>query len=366
MGGGLAGLTAAIHLASSGLSVVLFEKDDFPRHKVCGEYLSREIIPYLESLDISLNSLAPVEINTLSFSTPSGNTVSSELGMGGLGLSRYVLDNYLYETALNRGAEIITEAVRDIGFANNHFSITTLEGKEITADFVLGAFGKRSGLDKSFNRNFIQKKSEWLAVKAHYRHEDYPDNLVSLHNFRGGYCGLSMVENGDINVCYLATYKSFKAHKSPEDYKKEVLSENPHLRSFFQEAEPTFKKDISIAQVSFEQKSLIENHVLMLGDAAGLIHPLCGNGMAMAIHSAKLASEAILAFYNNKLKSITEVEQKYKVSWNKEFKSRLLTGRMLQKILLNPGVSEVSQNLVSKMPFLLPHIIRRTHGKFVA
>ncbi|MDT0690169.1 NAD(P)/FAD-dependent oxidoreductase [Salegentibacter sp. F188] len=366
VGGGLAGLSAAIHLVSKGLKVVLFEKDDFPRHKVCGEYLSKEIIPYFKSLGISLTSLSPVEINSLNYSTPSGKSVSSELEMGGLGLSRYALDNYLYETAIKRGTEVIPEIVTDVEYSENIFTIITSEGKEFTADFVLGAFGKRSILDKNLSRDFIQKKSEWLAVKAHYRHEDYPDNLVSLHNFRGGYCGLSKVENGAINVCYLATYKSFKTHKSPEDYKKEVLCRNPHLNSFFQSAEQIFKKDITIAQVSFEQKALIENHILMLGDAAGLIHPLCGNGMAMAIHSAKMASEAILAFCNRELLSKSEVEENYKMKWNKEFKTRLLTGRILQKVLLNPGVTEVSQNLISKMPFILPHIIKRTHGKFVA
>ncbi|MDT0647641.1 NAD(P)/FAD-dependent oxidoreductase [Zunongwangia sp. F260] len=366
VGGGLAGLTAAIHLASNNLKVVLFEKDTFPRHKVCGEYLSKEIIPYLNSLDISLKYLAPVEINTLNYSTTSGKKVSSELEMGGIGVSRYALDNYLYKMAVKRGAEIIPETVTDITYSNDIFEITTSEGTELTADFVLGAFGKRSIIDKNLDRNFIQKKSEWLAVKAHYRHEDYPDNLVSLHNFRGGYCGLSKVENGAVNVCYLATYKSFKEHKAPEDYKNNVLSENPHLQSFFQDAKPAFEKDLTIAQVSFDEKSLIENHVLMLGDAAGLIHPLCGNGMAMAIHSGKMASEAILAFHNKKLSNRTEVEEGYQMKWNKEFKTRLLTGRVLQSILINPGMAGVSQNLISKLPFLLPHIIKRTHGKTVA
>ncbi|MDT0685702.1 NAD(P)/FAD-dependent oxidoreductase [Autumnicola psychrophila] len=366
VGGGLAGLTAAIHLASNNLKVILFEKDVFPRHKVCGEYLSKEIIPYLNSLGVFLEYLAPVEINTLNYSTPSGKKIFSELKMGGIGLSRYALDNYLYEIAIKRGVEVIQETVIDISYSKDIFKISTAEGTELMADFVLAAFGKRSIIDKKLNRNFIQKKSEWLAVKAHYRHKDYPDNLVSLHNFRGGYCGLSKVENGSINVCYLATYKSFKEHKSPEDYKDNVLSENPHLKSFFQDAKPAFEKDLTIAQVSFDEKSLIENHILMLGDAAGLIHPLCGNGMAIAIHSAKMASEAILAFSNKEFSSRIEIEEKYQMNWNKEFKTRLLTGRMLQSILLNPGMAGVSQNLISKMPFLLPHIIKRTHGKIVA
>ncbi|MBK5191963.1 MAG: FAD-dependent oxidoreductase, partial [Flavobacteriaceae bacterium] len=79
VGGGLAGLTAAIHLAANGLQICLFEKETYPHHKVCGEYLSREILPYLQTLNISLSRLNPVEINRLVYSTPQGNAINADL-----------------------------------------------------------------------------------------------------------------------------------------------------------------------------------------------------------------------------------------------------------------------------------------------
>lgn len=363
VGGGLAGLTAAIHLASCGLKVLLLEKEKYPHHKVCGEYLSSEILPYLESLNISLGSLNPKSIDQLLYSTPSGKTIKADLKLGGIGISRYALDNYLYEKAKEQKVDIIQQTVANITFKDDVFKIHTSNNQIVSANIVLGAFGKRSNLDKKLNRGFIGKKSGWLAVKAHYKLDDYPNNRVSLHNFEGGYCGLSKTETGAVNVCYLASYESFKDYKSINSYKEEVLCKNPHLKIFFDEAIPLFKTDLSIAQVSFEKKSLVEDHLLMLGDAAGLIHPLCGNGMAMAFHSAKLASESILKYYNTNTFSRTEIEKEYIKKWNHQFKSRMKVGSILQKILLSPSLAEVSQNIIKTFPSLLPIIITKTHGE---
>ncbi|MGM0392554.1 MAG: NAD(P)/FAD-dependent oxidoreductase [Bacteroidota bacterium] len=363
VGGGLAGLTAAIHLASCGLKVLLFEKEAYPHHKVCGEYLSREILPYLESLNISLESLNPTTIDQLFYSTPSGKTIKSDLKLGGIGISRYALDNFLYEKAKEHNVEIIQQMVTTINFAEEAFKIVTSNNQIVSANIVLGAFGKRSILDKKLNRGFIEKKSGWLAVKAHYKHDDYPQNRVSLHNFNGGYCGLSKTETGAVNVCYLATYASFKDYKNTNSFKEEVLCKNPELKNFFDEATPLFETDLSIAQVSFDKKSLVEDHILMLGDAAGLIHPLCGNGMAMALHSAKLASESILKYYGPKAFSRTDIEKEYIEKWNQQFRSRMKIGSLLQKILLKPVLAEASQNIIKTFPSLLPFIITKTHGK---
>ena len=98
VGGGLAGLTAAIHLKLKGHEVLLFEKSPYPRHKVCGEYISREVAPYLKSLGISLQD-APV-LKRLRWSTLNGKSLTIQLPLGGLGISRYTLDDRLYKSCL--------------------------------------------------------------------------------------------------------------------------------------------------------------------------------------------------------------------------------------------------------------------------
>ena len=363
IGGGLSGLVAAIHLSKNNLPVTLFEKETYPNHKVCGEYLSQEIIPYLERLDIHLSDLKPAIIDRLQYSTTSGRVVKTKLPLGGLGISRYALDHFLYKKAIACGVTIVTALVTDSIFKEAQFIVTTNKKQEFYFDIVLGAFGKRSLMDKKLERNFIDQKSGWLAIKGHYKKDDFPDDLVMLHNFIGGYCGLSKTETGVINVCYLASYNSFKKHKDPLTFKDKVLMQNPQLRAFFQEAIPLFEKDISIAQISFQNKSCVQDHILMLGDAAGLIHPLSGNGMAMAIHSAKIASEAILNQISKQEFSRVTMELEYKKNWKDQFNARLRMGGILQRILLSEKLSGFVQRIIHTFPSVLPKIISKTHGK---
>lgn len=362
IGGGLAGLTSAIHLSKFGLKVSLIEKNEFPKHKVCGEYISNEVLPYFESLGLHISDLKPSIISKMEFSTAKGKIISAHLPLGGFGISRYALDHYLYQKAIANGCQIIQDTVTDVRFAENEFSISTSDAIELKSKIVLGAFGKRSNIDQKLNRDFIQKKSPWLAVKAHYSGE-FPDNLVGLHNFKGGYCGVSKVENHIINICYLADYDTFKQFKNIEEFQSKVIYKNPHLKAVFENCTLLFEKPLTISQISFEKKNTVENHILMIGDTAGLIHPLCGNGMAMAIHSAKIASELIIGFLNNTIRARKELEEIYTQEWNKKFKNRLATGRFLAKILQKEKLASLLMQLLAIFPFLLPKIIKRTHGK---
>lgn len=362
IGGGLAGLTSAIHLSKSGLKIILIEKNEFPKHKVCGEYISNEVLPYLKWLGLEISSLKPSAISKIEFSTTDGKIISGNLPLGGFGISRYALDNYLYQKAIENGCQIIQDTVTDINFIEDEFHISTSNNLKIQSKLVIGAFGKRSNIDQKLNRDFIQKKSPWLAVKAHYS-GDFPNNLVGLHNFKGGYCGVSKVENNITNICYLVDYDNFKQYKNIEEFQSEIICKNPHLKTIFENSELLFEKPLTISQISFEKKHVVKNHILMIGDTAGLIHPLCGNGMAMAIHSAKIASELIIDFLNNKIGSRKKLEEKYIQEWNHNFKSRLSAGRFLSKILRMDKLTTFLMQLLAIFPFVLPKIIKRTHGK---
>ena len=228
IGGGLAGLTGCIHLLKNGFSVTLFEKNEFPKHKVCGEFISNEVWSYLQALELDIQSLSPTNINETILSTVSGQTITSKLPLGGFGISRYTLDDYLHQKTIALGGTVIQDSVIDVAFANDSFTISSQANDSFTAKVVLGAFGKRSNLDMKWNRQFIQQKSPWLAVKAHYK-LDFPDDLVALHNFNGGYCGVSKVENNTVNVCYLVQYESFKKYKNIDDFQEQVVYKNKHL-----------------------------------------------------------------------------------------------------------------------------------------
>lgn len=364
IGGGLAGLTAAIHLSKIGLKVILFEKNEYPKHKVCGEYISNEIVPYLNWLSLNISELNPTQISKLDFSTADGRMIHCDLPLGGFGVSRYALDAFLYEKAIQNGCEIIHDSVDTIVYENDVHTISTLNNGVFTSEIVIGAFGKRSTIDQKLKREFIQKKSHWLAVKAHYSGE-FPTDTVGLHNFEGGYCGVSKVENDVINICYLASYDSFKKYKNTEEYQNQIVSNNPHLKLIFDSAKMIFEAPLTISQVSFSKKKLLENHILMIGDSAGLIHPLCGNGMAIAIHSAKIVSELIGDFYASKIKTRDELEKKYVIKWNANFEKRLRMGRILAFILQKQKLSFILMKIITKFPKLLPIIIKQTHGQLI-
>lgn len=360
IGGGLAGLAAAIHLSKKGLRVTVIEKSGYPRHKVCGEYISNEILLYLKWLELDIFQLRPTNITQFEFSTVSSTSISAILPLGGFGISRYALDDFLYQKALSNGCNFVQDTVTDIHYQNNIFTVKTKEQTFISA-IAIGAYGKRSNIDTLLSRNFMQKKSPWLAVKAHYS-GNYPDNLVGLHNFDGGYCGVSKVEGNKINICYLANYKTFKRYKNIDEYQQQVLYKNKYLKSVFGRSELLFDIPLTISQVSFDKKKPIENHILMIGDTAGLIHPLCGNGMAMAIHSAKIVSEVVLDYYSGKITSRETMEKHYSTLWNKEFGKRLFMGRMLGKALESRIISQLMLKVMMNFPSLLPKIIKQTHG----
>jgi len=362
VGGGLAGLSATLHLRKAGFDVTLIEKSTYPHHKVCGEYISNEVLPYLQWLDADPLSLSPSIIKKLTVSSSTGKTINCELPLGGFGLSRFTLDYFLYQKALQKGCVIITDRVTNIQFKDSNFEITTDRHGVLNSHLVIGAYGKRSAIDQKLSRSFILKKSPWLAVKAHYS-GNFPEDLVALHSFKGGYCGVSKVENNHINVCYLADYESFKAHKHIDDFQKNVLCKNPQLESILEHSNMLFEQPLTISQISFEKKEAVQDHILMIGDTAGLIHPLCGNGMAMAIHSAKICAELIITYLHGRITTRNLLEQEYIKRWNSHFKTRLLMGNFLSRLIRKDKLFKPMQQLLITFPSVLPLIVKMTHGK---
>ncbi len=362
VGGGLAGLTSAIHLSSRKKRVLLIEKNEYPKHKVCGEYISNEVLPYLNSLGINPINEGAKQITKVHISTTKSNLIKGELPLGGFGMSRYFLDNLLVKKAQLNGVQILKDTVDSIHFKKDSFTITTKSSGVFQSKITIGAFGKRSSLDQKMKRKFIQKKSPYLAVKIHVKGV-FPENLVALHNFKGGYCGVSKVEDNAINVCYITEYRSFKKHKNITDFQEQVVFKNKHLRKIFKETSPVFEKPLTISQVSFQTKNPVEDHIIMCGDTAGMIHPLCGNGMGMAISSAQLASIRILQFLNGEIKTREGLEKQYLRDWNKEFKIRLKAGHFIAWLFRNQTISQIAYSILKRIPSLLPKIIKFTHGK---
>jgi flavin-dependent dehydrogenase len=364
IGGGLGGLCAALDLRQRGHAVTVLERRRYPFHRVCGEYISNEVLPYLRRLGADPQELAPAHLTQFQLSSPAGRTLSLPLDLGGFGISRYVLDAHLYQLALARGVQVLQDtaatAVRFEEATDRH--IVELQGGQLlTARVVLGAYGKRSTLDRQLQRAFFQQRSPYLGVKYHLRY-DQPRHLIALHNFADGYAGISAIEQDKYCFCYLTTRQSLKKHGSIPALETAVLARNPQLRRILQEAEFLYPQPEVINEISFAPKQAVEDHVLMCGDAAGLITPLCGNGMAMAIQGASVAAAHTHAFLQGQL-SRAALEVAYQREWHQHFAQRLRVGRAVQQLFGQPILSEVVVGALRYCPPAVRALMRRTHGQ---
>jgi len=365
VGGGLAGLSLSIQMAKGGYKVILFEKEQYPFHRVCGEYISLESWDFLHSLGLDLRSLNVSQIKRLCVSAKNGNSFEQELPLGGFGISRYKLDHCLAQIAKQSGVVLFEQTrVNEINFSNDEFNIQSTKG-DFKSKVAVGCFGKRSNLDVKWKRPFVlatkNKLNNYIGVKYHIRY-NFPEDLIALHNFEKGYCGISKIENEQFCFCYLTVADNLQ--NSGNDIKKmeqTILSANPHLKKIFDECEMLWKEPVVISQISFDKKNLTEDHVLMIGDAAGMITPLCGNGMSMAMHASKITAQQIMKFLEGTI-SREIMEQEYKVKWNKLFARRLKAGRMLQRLFDSQWLTTLVVRLGRSFPSLIKTLIKQTHG----
>jgi flavin-dependent dehydrogenase len=363
IGGGLSGLINARLLALNGLSVMVIEKNTYPFHRVCGEYISNEVKPFLESIDCFPYALQPTSISSLTITAPSGFVLKTRLDMGAFGISRYAFDDFLKTKAIEAGATVVQgEQVNEVQKTHDGFICKTLTQKTYSGRLVIGAQGKRSMLDKYLNRSFIQQRSPYIGVKYHIR-TNHPADLIALHNFQEGYCGISKIENDTYCLCYLTTRENLRKHGTIPKMEEAVLYKNPFLKKLFMTSEFLYAAPEVINEISFSSKSLSDQQVIFCGDSAGMIAPLCGNGMAMAIHSAKILSESII--HHKETLNETAIYNHYKKEWTVQFKNRLWIGRTIQMLFGRNITTEISLRLLASFPFLLRWIISKTHGEIV-
>lgn len=366
IGGGLAGLTLAIQGADAGYRVIVFEKETYPFHKVCGEYISMESMDFLIRCGVPLIDWALPVIHQLQVSDTKGKIYHFKLPLGGFGVSRYRLDNALYQLAIAKGVTIMTSCkVNDILFSDDRFTIQSNTVNH-TARIAAGCFGKRSNLDVRWNRHFASAKpnklNNFIGIKYHIQYPQ-PTDTISLHNFINGYCGISRIENDDCCLCYLTTAENLRrSGNSIAEMEKQVLAKNRQLRHIFENAQYLYEQPLAISQVSFQQKSRVENHILMLGDAAGMITPLCGNGMSMAMHGSKIAFENIRLLLSGRINR-SGMEKQYETQWLREFGLRLRVGRGIQYFFGGSLSTSFFLSAMHTFPAFGGKVIAQTHGK---
>ncbi len=367
IGGGLGGLTLAIQLAKKGYQVALLEKERYPYHKVCGEYIAMESWNYLESCGIPLTELNLPRLQKLTVSAPNGNYIKHQLNPGGFGISRYKLDFLLANEAKKNGVILIEncKVQNIINQTPTIYEAQTDQGN-FTTQTVIGSYGKRSNLDVKLNRDFIKNKAKgldnYIGIKYHVK-ANIPEDAIELHNFENGYCGISKIEDDRYCMCYLTTAQNLKQYQGNIKLMEEnILYKNVFLKKYFTQFESFYNEPLAISQINFSNKTQSENGIIMLGDAAGLITPLCGNGMSMAMHASKILSNLLPYYFENEINK-NQLLEKYTYSWQKQFGTRLWVGRKIQKMFGNPILTNLLITALKPMPFAVSKLVSLTHGK---
>jgi flavin-dependent dehydrogenase len=365
IGGGAAGCSAALALARLGARVVLLEARAYPHDKLCGEFLSPECARLLEAMGAhgALARLGAVPIETVTLTAPRGASWEARLPGIALGVSRRALDAELAGRAQAAGAEVRAGcAVAALaGSLEAGFELRLPHGR-VRARAVIAAHGKRAALDRALGRRFLRRPQPFVALKAHGDGPSLPGR-IELHGFPGGYFGMSDIEGGRTNFCLLAREPVFKAQsragRPVPAFLEWLRRQNPRLEARLARARPDGARWLSIAQVPFDGKGPVEGGVLMAGDAAGVIAPLAGDGIAMALRGGALAAEHAAAFLAGSA-SAAEAPRRYAAAWRAEFAPRLRLARALQAFMLRPGWLEPGLRLLRAVPALGRYLVTHT------
>ena len=300
-GGGLAGSAVAIDLARAGRSVVLLEREAGPHDKVCGEFLSFEAGHYLARLGIAPEALGAVPLSAVRL-VQGHRPVRAKLPFSATSLSRRVLDEALLERAKCASADVRRGVrVKSLEPENGHWRASVDLGEPIMARAAFLATGKHDLKDLKRGPG---RQGDLIGFKMYWRLSPEQardlDGHVELALFPGGYAGLQPVEGGRANLCLLVRRREFAdLENSWEALLAKIKATCPHLAQRLEGAEPALAKPLAISSIPygyvFDGADGDTIPLWRLGDRAAVIPSFSGDGMSIALHSARLAAHHFLA-----------------------------------------------------------------------
>lgn len=324
VGAGPAGASAGYHLASSGHTVTLIDRRDFPRPKTCGDWIPQGAVHalamsglYPQQLERAAGEYAVVDSSLVA--SPNGDTSRVKHTLKAYCMPRLVFDDILYRRAVGAGCRFVRRHVRDLRPGHREF----LEG----FDYVIDARGVYAG-----EPNCVALRAYWTLPS-----EDIDGLLASTvqifsdEAFRRGYGWIFPVaSDGDrmrFNVG-VGMWKENRSQKKVTDYYEKFHSDHPLAHRLFERAvEKTSPEGYHLA-VAGRRRRVAGGGILRIGDAANLTDPLTGEGIGNAILSGFLVAESI-----NMSTAPAEAEQNwqslYQTTFERDFRVALLIRSLL-------------------------------------
>jgi geranylgeranyl reductase family protein len=370
VGAGPAGSSAAIRLANAGRKVLLIDKAQFPRHKLCGEFVSPECLDHLKDLGVfpRIDKASPTKINKTVFYSSGGRSFSipsrwlARNNADSIGLSRRALDQILLDRAAECGASVRTEvAVLDVSTGEGQsiqLSLRTIGGSiyEITAPIMIDATGRGRYVARRFDKGTSNTKPRQVAFKVHLRGAAIEHGACEIFSYPGGYGGCSSVEDGLYNLCFVVNSELVRAIGSdPLKVLKETVLKNQRAASVLADIEIEGNWiTVPIARYGSLDPAPAPG-ILAIGDAAAFIDPFTGSGIAMALESSRIASDAIL-----RSKVPETIATEYRRSHTIAFRKRLMVCRGLRLLSSSPKLADVALAVLARSAPLGRYIARLT------
>ena len=356
IGAGPAGTAAAITAARAGARVLLLERGSFPRHKVCGEFVSAESLNLLSSLlKTQLLQSAPRITNARLF--VDDRILPSPITPPAASITRFDLDDDLFRAAQEAGAHARQQTTANNIEGDGPFQISTAQ-EMFKTRAVINATGRWSNLKTEPNQNHHPK---WLGLKAHFAEPDPPAS-VDLYFFEGGYCGVQPVnlesdkaaqpEKNRINVC--AMVRADVATTLPEVFTKNFALQD---RSQTWQA---LTAPVTTAPLIFRHPQPATGAILQAGDAAGFVDPFIGDGISLALRSGTLAAHALLAFIEGKV-NLQEAAAAYRQAYEKELLPVFKSSSKIRRLFALPKMIRIPLMLFfQNNPALTQYLVRKT------
>jgi flavin-dependent dehydrogenase len=347
IGGGVAGPALAAELARAGRSVILFEKEKAAHDKVCGEFISHEGVRYLHGLGVSLEGLGALPIRHVRLARHAG-AVTNELPFEAQSLSRRVLDETLLQLASEAGAEI-QRGIRVKGLEKdgNAWAVHLEDENPVAAEAIFLATGKHDLKDWKRTRG---QHPECIAFKAYWRlAADQAAELsghVELILFPGGYAGLEEVEGGRANLSLIVRKDAYAAKYGSWDSLLSGMQERcPHLKNRLDGAASLMDKPLAISSLPFGHVAWESGGVWRLGDQAAAIPSFSGDGISIALHSARRAAKSYLR---------GESPETYQQSLARQLLAQLHRATIISRMLVSETGQGLAMTGAGVFPFVLP------------
>lgn len=350
VGAGPAGSSAAIRLALAGKRVVLVEKEKFPRHKLCGEFISPECRDHFDELGVhaAMREAGGVEIARTMFYSRGGKAVevpSQDLSGSGsvhkyaLGLSRSEMDLRLLTRAAQVGVDVLEEtSIIDLLRENDAVVGVRTRERNIRARVTLDGSGRTRFLARRAGSGDSINKAQFVAFKTHVSGCGVREDTCEIFSYRRGYGGSNRVENGLHNICFIAAAADVKQLGSdPERTLREIVCTNKRAAQVFKEVNFVGEwHAVGIERYGRRELAPFLG-LLTIGDSAAFIDPFTGSGMLMALESAKVAVDAI-----TRTDDLSVLAEYYMRQYSAIFDTRLRMCSLLRRVSLVPLFAETT------------------------